>query len=86
MTSARASSAVGTILARFSILTWAVVLSQLFFIPCVVDDTASFYMERMHLNLTFIFPSHMTCTANVKVFTQQLFTSITMHVNIGKLF
>ncbi len=45
-----------------------------------------FCIEGVHLMVYLIPPSHMAGAADVEVFVEELFTSVTMHVNIGQLF
>jgi hypothetical protein len=83
VTPARTSSAVAAVAALFSIFARASGLSQLKLITRVVEDAERFRVERVHLMKNFVLSIHMAAAANVEVFVQQLFASITVHIHIG---
>jgi hypothetical protein len=85
VTPARTSGAVSAVSAPFPILARASGLSQLDFIARVVEDAERLRVEGVHLMEDFVLSIHMTAAANVEVLVQQLFTSITVHVDVGEL-
>lgn len=86
VTPARTSRAVAAVAALFSILARASGLSQLKLITGVVENAKRFRVKRVHLMENFVLSGHVATAANVEIFVQQLFASITMHVHIGQLF
>ena len=77
--------AIGTILTLGTILAWAPCLSFERHGPRMVKCSVPFALLWMHLDVLFVLSIQVAISANIKIFVQQFFASITVHVEVGKL-